>query len=182
MLAPLWVAAWYGLYRVLAPAAGFGILRGGALAWDLFIPFLVYLCQFGALHAARSVAVLRERTEREHALRDGARRAELAALRAQLQPHFLFNTLNSIAASVPPEHAATRGLVTRLAALMRYALDASRREAVLMRDEIDFTAAYLALEAERLGERLAVEYSLIESRKAIRRACQPSSVAPRPRA
>ena len=164
VLGPLWVTAWFWTYRTLAPMAGFYVLRGGGESWDVFIPALVYVSTFGALHAARHLTDVRERARAEAALtaRNAeltrtAQAAELAALRAQMDPHFLFNTLNTVAASVPAELGATRDLVGRLAGLVRYTLGAARRETVPLRDEVDFVRDYLALEAERMGERLSVE-------------------------
>ncbi len=164
MLGPLWVWAWFGIYRGLAPVLGYWVLRGTAQVWDLYIPALVYLAQFGALHAARTVAEVRRRAASEVALRARqaelertAQHAQLAALRAQMDPHFLFNTLNTVAASVPAEQGATRDLVARLAALVRYTLAAARRDRVLLREELDFVRDYLALEQERMGDRLAVD-------------------------
>ncbi len=164
VLGPLWVWAWFATYRGLAPVLGYWVLPGSAEVWDLYIPALVYLAQFGALHAARIVAEVRHQGRAEVALRErqaelerAAQDAQFAALRAQMDPHFLFNTLNSVAASVPPEQGATRDLVARLAGLVRYTLAAARRDRVLLREELDFVRDYLALEQERMGDRLAVE-------------------------
>ena len=164
VLGPLWVWAWYVAYRALAPVAGYTVLGDWGKAWDLFIPALVYLAQFGALHAVQFVSEVQRRAEAERALaarhaelERTARDAQLAALRAQMDPHFLFNTLNSVAASVPPEQGATRDLVARLAGLVRYTLAAARRDRVLLREELDFARDYLALEQERMGDRLRVE-------------------------
>ena len=163
VLGPLWVWAWFWLYRAAAPFLGYGI---GAYveSWDVFIPSVVYVAQFGALHAVRYVSEIRRQGEaeaalhaRQHELERQAQEAQLAALRAQVDPHFLFNTLNSVAASVPPEQGATRDLVARLAGLMRYTLASARRERVLLREELDFVRDYLALEQERMGSRLRVE-------------------------
>ena len=171
VLGPLWVWAWFWSFRAVQPLFGYPVLSGGGEAWDVYIPALVYLAQFGALHAVRFVTEVRRSAadqlalaERQAALeregqqaRAAAKEAQLAALRAQMDPHFLFNTLNSVAASVPPEQGATRDLVARLAGLVRYTLAAARRDHVLLREEIDFVRDYLALEQERMGDRLAVE-------------------------
>ena len=157
---PLWVWAWFALYRVLSGPLGYFVLEAGRNSWDVYIPALIYAAQFGAFHAVQYVAEVRRRAEAETALVDAARRAELSALKAKLNPHFLFNTLNSVSASVPPEAEHTRSLVSRLAHLMRYALDASDRDLVLMDEELRFTRSYLALEGERLGDRLRVEWDV----------------------
>ena len=161
VLGPAWVWAGYVVYRGLATALGYGL--GYVASWDVFIPALVYAAQFGALHAVHFVAEVRRQSEEQRALlarqselERTARDAQLAALRAQMDPHFLFNTLNSVAASVPAEQGATRDLVARLAGLVRYTLAAARRDRVLLREELDFVRDYLALEGERMGGRLRV--------------------------
>lgn len=164
VLGPLWVWTWYVVYRGLAPVLGYTVLGAYGRAWDIFIPALVYLAQFGALHVTRYVAQVRHQADAQAALHSrqselerAAQQAQLGALRAQMDPHFLFNTLNSVAASVPPEQGATRDLVARLAGLVRYTLAAARRDRVLLREELDFVRDYLGLEQERMGDRLAVE-------------------------
>ena len=171
VLGPLWVWAWFWSYRAVAPAFGMSPLDGFMVAWDVYIPALVYAVQFGAIHGVRFVSEIQRSAEDRLALVErqaalelagqqaqaAVKEAQLAALRAQMDPHFLFNTLNSVAASVPPEQGATQDLVARLAGLVRYTLAAARRDRVLLREEIEFVRDYLALEQERMGDRLAVE-------------------------
>lgn len=109
-------------------------------------------------------AILARRAEQERAaalvreaeLRELATRAELSAMRAQIQPHFLFNTLNTLAELVRSNPAAAEALVERLAEVFRYALASSRTELVTLREEIEFVSAYLAVEEARFEERLRV--------------------------
>lgn len=82
--------------------------------------------------------------------------AELAALKAQLNPHFLFNALNSLRALVLENPARAQEMVTRLAAILRYSLQASERETVPLREELKMVEDYLDLEAIRFEERLRV--------------------------
>ena len=83
-------------------------------------------------------------------------RAELRALRAQVNPHFLFNTLNSIAALIHENPAAAEDVVTRLADVFRHALTASGREHTRFADELEFLRSWLAIERVRFGDRLRV--------------------------
>ena len=94
----------------------------------------------------------------EQQLREQAHHSELAALKAQIDPHFLFNTLNSISASVPPELERTRELIAQLAHTFRFALVASRHEVLPLGEELAFLRDYLALEQARFGARLQVEF------------------------
>jgi LytS/YehU family sensor histidine kinase len=83
-------------------------------------------------------------------------RAELRALRAQINPHFLFNALNTIRFFVRTDPEAARRLLLYLSEVFQRALRSG--EFVPLRDELSYVEAYLALEQARLGERLRVEW------------------------
>lgn len=96
----------------------------------------------------------RDLERREAALRVTTLRAELAALQARTDPHFLFNSLNTVAALIPEDPALAESLLERLATVFRYALDAGRKDSVELADELTAVTAYLEVEALRLGPRL----------------------------
>jgi LytS/YehU family sensor histidine kinase len=86
-----------------------------------------------------------------------AREAELRALRAQLNPHFLFNSLNSINAFVGGDPESARRMCERLGDFLRLTLRLGGREAVTLAEELDLVERYLGIEQVRFGERLRVE-------------------------
>jgi two-component system LytT family sensor kinase len=88
--------------------------------------------------------------------------AELRALQAQINPHFLFNTLNTIADLIgrSPEKAET--LTEQLAEIFRYALQKSGASEVSLKDEIQFLKTYLEIEQTRFGSRLTVDLQIDE--------------------
>jgi sensor histidine kinase YesM len=92
----------------------------------------------------------------EHARAELAE-AELRALRAQIHPHFLFNTLNSIASLIGSNPLAAEDMTTRLAEVFRYTLRASEGEHARLGDELEFLRSYLEIERARFGGRLRVE-------------------------
>jgi hypothetical protein len=86
--------------------------------------------------------------------------AELRALQAQVNPHFFFNSLNSVRALVFESPEAAALMIDRLASLMRYALTAGMSETVPLREELEAVEAYLAIEKIRFEERLRVSIAI----------------------
>lgn len=85
-------------------------------------------------------------------------RARLQALQARIHPHFLFNTLNTIASLIRGQPAQAEQAVLDLADLLRFAL--AQRETITLHEELELTRHYLAIESLRLGDRLRVEWRL----------------------
>jgi|RhiMethySRZTD1v2_1073278.scaffolds.fasta_scaffold11849_5 signal transduction histidine kinase len=94
--------------------------------------------------------------QRQQELMLTAAQSELKALRAQINPHFLFNALNTIAALITQKPDRAEQTVEQLAEVFRYAVRRSDREWVRLAEEIDFVRAYLDIERARFGERLRV--------------------------
>ncbi|HUK91832.1 MAG TPA: histidine kinase, partial [Blastocatellia bacterium] len=83
--------------------------------------------------------------------------AELRALRMQLQPHFLFNTLNSISALLEDDPVAADEMLSRLGDLLRRTIEGSGAQTVTLEEELDFLKSYLDIERVRFADRLVVE-------------------------
>ena len=115
---------------------------------------LAYVTQFAVYHAVEAGRRSRAREAQAEALRHLSREQELRALHAQLNPHFLFNALNTISADVVRDPEGARESIGQLAGMLRYALDAGRRDLVPLDRELDFVRDTLALEGARMGARL----------------------------
>ena len=98
--------------------------------------------------------------DRERELTELAATAQLAALRAQINPHFLFNSLNSIAQLIHTDPDKAETCVERLAEIFRYILRRAEKELVPLADEVQMAAAYLDIERARFGDRLHVETTI----------------------
>jgi LytS/YehU family sensor histidine kinase len=103
-------------------------------------------------------AELANRRNREHAHRaeSALLRAELNLLRSQLDPHFLFNSLNGIAAEIPLHPDRALNMTRELADYLRFSLDHRNHATVPFRAELDAMAAYLRIEQARFGDQLAI--------------------------
>ena len=102
-----------------------------------------------------------------------AREMELKALRKQLDPHFLFNSLNSISALIPLDPAAARAMTVDLAGFFRQTLSLGERERIRLGDELELLQHYLAIEQRRLGDKLQLR---MEVDDACRKAWLPPLV------
>ncbi len=101
-------------------------------------------------------------------LREEAARAELAALQARINPHFFFNTLNTITSLLEEDVRAAEELLETLADLFRYAFDVADTVSVPLADEIAFTQGYLRIEQARFGDRLRVVWRVDPRSLAVR--------------
>ncbi|ATB44824.1 sensor histidine kinase [Corallococcus macrosporus] len=127
-----------------------GFLVSG-FVWTVMMT-LWLLLYFGVHAVEHARAMEMERWKLEAA----ARASELRFLKSQLQPHFLFNCLNSVRALISEDPARAQQVVTRLSTLLRYALTARERETVPLAQELQVVRDYLELEGVRLESRLRV--------------------------
>src|SRR5438874_6202299 len=150
-----------------AAMGGAGILAGCAWAVPaaaaLPIPNLalltglgaiVYLLSAGLHYAVMAAEASRAAEERAAEARSLARDAQLHALRMQINPHFLFNSLHSIAALATMDGARAREMCVRLSDFLRSSLGLGDRETVPLREELALARSYLEVEQVRFGARL----------------------------
>jgi two-component system, LytTR family, sensor histidine kinase AlgZ len=128
-------------------------LKISVISTLLFGMFFTVVGQLRArLDAAKLALRTKERDEAE--ARRLAAEAQLASIESRVQPHFLFNTLNSIAALVHDDPAGAERMTTQLASLMRSSLDSTSKPLVPLEEELRVIAAYLSIEGVRFGNRL----------------------------
>ena len=130
-----------------------------------FVVFLIWtLCYAVTLSRRRAVRFELEKLELEVSVKD----AELRALQDQVNPHFFFNSLNSIRALIYQDADAAAAAVSRLAGMMRHNLQQGRADTVPLAEELDAVGAYLEMEKLRFEERLqssmAIEAGLEQTR------------------
>ena len=124
----------------------------------------------GVAHAVRYYQRLRERERTEAALRVQLSQAQLEALKSQLHPHFLFNTLNSIAMLMHCDVAAADEMVTQLSDLLRETLRHPGTYEIPLSEEIALIERYLSIVSARFQDRLTVVYDVSPD---VRRALVP---------
>jgi len=133
--------------------------------WQMFGAMTIYGVIVGVFYLLRHQQQLREKEQCEAELRLHANQMELAVLKAQLNPHFLFNTLNSINALVGSDPEAARRVLAQLAEVLRYSLESDRQQLVPLAEELRFVETYLTIEKARFGRRLQIKMEIDESAK-----------------
>jgi len=132
------------LHPAAALAAWLGI-TGITILWTIF-----YIALTGP----------RRYREKEVGLQLALREAELRALEAQVNPHFLFNCLNSIRGLVVENPAVAQDMITRFANILRYNLRRDLMHTVPLESEVEVVGDYLALESIRFEDRLRVQFDI----------------------
>lgn len=102
----------------------------------------------------QTLAQLKQKEINEQRLLRLKTQAELSSLQARINPHFLFNSLNTIASLVSVDPSRAETAVEKLSRLLRFSLRSSERRVVLLREEFDIIRTYLEIEKMRLGDRL----------------------------
>ena len=162
-VAHAWADAWAVTWANPQVVHMFGMIPRLTRSWYNTMPTMVSMYA-GVLIAAWGMTESRERqrrTLRASQLETQLQSARLAALRAQLQPHFLYNTLNGIAAlvaSVQPERAVAA--IEQLGELLHASLREDGREEITVDEEVALADRYLALQGMRFGDRLRYDYDV----------------------
>ncbi len=130
----------------------------------------------GMVHAYESLRWRLQETLREveevrlveARLKEAAARAELSALQARINPHFFFNTLNTISSLLEDDPDKADDVVQTLADLFRYTFRVADADPVPLADELEFVEGYLNIERARFGERLRVNWDVEPDARAVR--------------
>ena len=158
LLAAMQTASVTAAFHVMYPPGtirGLAWLPGALLFWfGVFLTWTVFYFTALSLRRARHLEAETLRLQLH------GREAELRALQAQVNPHFFFNSLNSVRALIFEDREAAAHMVDQLAGLMRHALQSSQHATVPLAAELDAVRAYLAIEQIRFEERLRVSFDI----------------------
>lgn len=117
---------------------------------------------------ASALAIQQQRTEREAAEREARLQAQLQASQARTNPHFLFNSLTTIASLIVDDPQRAERAIEQLAELLRYSLDSGRTPLVPLSREVEIVQAYIEAQLARFGDRLRFRVELDPRAAAVR--------------
>lgn len=151
----------WGVRELVHPLVGLGDYDYGRMPLRYAMEFpadvAVFTLMVLGLHGSRYLRRSRERELRAARLESGLAQAQLRSLHLQIQPHFLFNALNTISSTLYDEPARADEMIDRLGELLRASLRTARTDEVSLDEELRVLDAYLALLQARFEDRLRVE-------------------------
>jgi hypothetical protein len=144
--------------QVIVPLLGMGPYDYGIMRWRYPMEFasdvIGYATLLGILTFVRVQSSLRDKERRDAELAREVVRARLESLSFRLQPHFLFNALNTISSTIYKDPVAADVMISNLGDLLRYSLRTGERQEVAIGDELEVLRAYLSIVEARFGDRL----------------------------
>jgi hypothetical protein len=146
------------LLREYAPALQFQLALPFGIALEIANWTAVFIAWLTIYFAAIAVREHRSAQFKQSELARALQLAELRLLKSQLNPHFLFNALNTVRSLIADNPARAQDAVTRLAKTLRYTLTSPQDELVTLSQELEIVADYLELESMRFEDRLRVEH------------------------
>src|SRR3989441_12039503 len=129
-------------------------------AFGFYIDLIIALLIVIAVHALLYYQNFRASELAQSSLKTQLAQAQLRALKMQLHPHFLFNTLHSISSLVLEDPRKANSMIARLGDFLRLTLDHADHELVTLKEETEFLRAYLDIEQVRFGDRLKVAFEM----------------------
>jgi LytS/YehU family sensor histidine kinase len=154
---------WFGLIASFGRWSNVSVSFRAAAPTFFGFGFLLYLLAMAVSYLAAAFAVSRDAERRGLELQVLAREAELRALRAQIDPHFLFNSLQSISALTTADPPAARRMCLLLADFLRDTLALGSRDRIPLSSELTLVRRFLAVEQVRFGDRLQVDISAADA-------------------
>lgn len=130
------------------------------MSWDALRIHDQYIITVAVYYIIRYFQGLQKQEKEKSELEIKNREMQISLLKSQINPHFLFNTLNSISTLVHSSKEQARKLITQLSDIFRYALDSHAGEMVKLIHEIDFIENYIKVQQVRFGDRLQFEKSI----------------------
>lgn len=164
-VSPLTIWLWMGVLAVIEPTRAFRFQP----AWTSHFPFaeVVFWCSVAGGYFIRTLNQLRRQEQaaarlalEKSQLEAGLKEAQLDVLRARLNPHFLFNSLQNISVMTRQDPPTAGRMLVRLGDLLRAVLRRDAAPESTLQEEIELTRAYIALEQMRFGDRLQVSFDV----------------------
>ena len=160
ILCAIWVYSSFTIYKLFIHEEN-NLIENG-LPSKIFLGYLMYAIYLVFFYAVNYYQSLKEKIKKEAEYKTLLREAELQALKSQINPHFLFNSLNSISSLTVSNPEMAQEMVINLSTFMRYSLMHNEKEMVPFSKELENIKLYLGIEKVRFGSKLNAEFEIDE--------------------
>lgn len=158
ILCAIWVYISFIIYRPFISEDDKRLVND--LPFKIFLGYLMYVIYLVFFYAVNYYQSLKEKIKKEVEYKALLREAELQALKSQINPHFLFNSLNSISSLTVSDPEKAQEMVINLSTFMRYSLMHNEKEMVPFSKELENIKLYLGIEKVRFGKKLNAEFEI----------------------
>ena len=160
LLSLVWVLFSYGLVTNIIQDIGFSQFQRSILPSRFLIGLLYYVIMCLAYYLIIYYLNLRERIRKEASINTLLKEAELNALKLQINPHFIFNSLNSVNSLILIKPELAQEMIVKLSDFLRSTLSGTSKQLVSLQEELNFSRLYLEIEKIRFGEKLNFEIEM----------------------
>ena len=157
-LCAIWVSLSYTIYKSFVGSTSDFLNK--SLPSKIFAGYIMYTIYLVFFYAVNYYQSLKEKIQKESEYKALIREAELQALKSQINPHFLFNSLNSISSLTVSNPEKAQEMVINLSTFMRYSLMHNEKEMVSFPRELENIKLYLSIEKIRFGKKLNAEFEI----------------------
>lgn len=157
----IWIYFGVVMIKLLHPDAETWLGKG--MTNRIFGGYMLYLVSVIFFYAVNYYQGFKEKLRNEGELKALVKEAELHALKSQINPHFLFNSLNSISSLTMTDPARAQEMVINLSQLMRYSLKHDQNERVTFKQELENNKLYMQIEKVRFGSKLNPVFNIDEN-------------------
>ncbi len=158
ILCGIWVYISYAIYQPFITEQNDFLNKG--IPSKIFAGYIMYAIYLVFFYAVNYYQTLKEKIKKEGEYKVLIREAELQALKSQINPHFLFNSLNSISSLTVSNPEKAQEMVINLSTFMRYSLMHNEKEMVSFSRELENIKLYLSIEKVRFGKKLNAEFEI----------------------
>lgn len=156
----IWIYTCIVVIKLIHPNASYWLDQ--TLANRLLGGYVLYIINVIFFYAVNYYYAFKEKSKNETKLKELVKEAELHALKSQINPHFLFNSLNSVSSLTMTDPGRAQEMVINLSQLMRYSLKHEQSEKVSLKQELENNKLYLSIEKVRFGKKLNPVFAVEE--------------------
>lgn len=156
----IWISAGNAIMRAVINDAAYDVYLEGSITWHVISGLFFYSIMVLIYYIIIYYNDMKERSIRESRLNDVVKQVELDNLRSQINPHFLFNSLNSISSLTITSPEKAQEMIIKLSDLLRYSISQSENNMSTLQAELDNIKRYLDIEQTRFGNKLIQEYKV----------------------